>query len=109
MNWRRRATIGLGAFLLGCAGMTYLAVLWCVSRVVAGMVPVHLHATAALYYSLGLMLLGAQFLSMGLLAELVTAYLSRVVEAYSIDKYTSPERGAPQHNKPHHKSKEVRH
>src|SRR5262245_44602705 len=56
---------GLLAFLLGGMGMIYLAAEWVLSRR-AGHVPVHLHETAALYYCLGLFVIGAQFLSVGL-------------------------------------------
>ena len=35
---------------------------------------VHLHETASLYYSLGLFIIGAQFLSVGLLGEMIAAY-----------------------------------
>lgn len=90
-------TIGLGSFFLGVVGMIYLAALWVVSRLPwSDMQPVDLHARAALYYSLGLMLVGAQFLSTGLLAELVAAYLSRDVDSYSISQYTSVNRESSQ-------------
>ena len=85
-------TIGLAAFGLGGLGMTYLAVLWCVSRTVAGMVPVHLHQTAALYYSLALIMIGAQFMSFGFLGEMMTAYLVRESDTYSIQEHTAPGR-----------------
>jgi hypothetical protein len=35
-------------------------------------------------YSLGALLLGAQFISMGFLAELLTSYLGRDVKTYSV-------------------------
>ena len=47
------ARSGLLAFLLGGLGMVYLAVRVVLSRVIDGWTPVHLHETAALYYSLG--------------------------------------------------------
>jgi hypothetical protein len=43
-----------------------------------------LHERPALLYSVGLLLLGAQFISMGFLAELFTAYYGRSARPYSI-------------------------
>jgi dolichol-phosphate mannosyltransferase len=84
-------TIGLASFGLGGLGMAFLAVLWCVSRIVAGMTPVHLHQTAALYYSLALVMIGAQFMSFGFLGEMITAYLVRESDTYSISEHTAPD------------------
>ena len=86
--------LGMGALAslaLGILGMGYLAVVWCVSRL-AGNVPVHLHETAALYYSLVLLLIGAQLLALGFVAELVSALLSRETDAYSVAEHTSPDK-----------------
>ncbi|MFP6694678.1 MAG: glycosyltransferase family 2 protein [Pirellulales bacterium] len=79
---------GLAAFLLGALGMTYLAVMWCVTRSLSGMEPLHVSSTAMLYYSLGGVLLGGQLISMGFLAELITAYTGRDADAYSIVEQT---------------------
>jgi dolichol-phosphate mannosyltransferase len=84
-------TAGLVAFLLGGLGMFYLAVRWSLSRM--NDLPqdnVHLHETAALYYSLALFLIGAQFLSIGLLGEMIAAYLVRDSDTYSIAEHTPP-------------------
>lgn len=84
-------TVGLSAFLLGGVGMAFLALRWCLSRV--NDIPqddVHLHSTAALYYSLALFLIGAQFLSIGLLGEMIAAYLVRDTDTYSIAEHTPP-------------------
>lgn len=86
-------TVGLIAFLLGMLGMVYLGVWWGLSRVV-GWEVIHLHQTAALYYSLGLLVVGAQFLSLGLLGEMIAAYLVRDRDTYSIAEHTSPSRAA---------------
>ena len=86
--------LGMGALAslaLGILGMGYLAVVWCVSRL-AGNVPVHLHETAALYYSLVLLLIGAQLLALGFVAELISALLSRETDAYSVAEHTSPDK-----------------
>ena len=83
-------SLGLGAFLLGSLAMFLLAVRWCLSRMVPGWEAIHLHETAALYYSMGLMLLGSQFLSIGLLGEMVTSFLARDIDRFSIAEHTSP-------------------
>jgi dolichol-phosphate mannosyltransferase len=92
-------TAGLIAFLLGGLGMGYLALRWIVSRMnEAPLDDVHLHQTASLYYCLALFLIGAQFLSIGLLGEMIAAYLVRETDTYSISEHTPPAltpRGAP--------------
>ena len=84
-------TAGLLSLLLGGLMMTYLACQWIVTRVVDAWEPVHLHETAMLYYAVALALLGGQFLSIGLLGEMLTAFLVRKTDLYSIASYTSPE------------------
>ena len=84
--------IGLTSFAIGAFGMTYLAAKWCLSRLLAGWEPVHLHETAALYYSLALIVIGAQFMSFGFLGEMITAYLVRESDTYSIAEHTAPRR-----------------
>jgi glycosyltransferase involved in cell wall biosynthesis len=84
-------TVGLAAFLLGGIGMLYLATWWCFSRM--NDIPhddVHLHLTASLYYSLGLFIIGAQFMSIGLLGEMIAAYWVRDSDTYSIAEHTPP-------------------
>jgi dolichol-phosphate mannosyltransferase len=95
--------VGLGAFLLGGLGMFILAVRWVLSRTVDGWQAIHLHQTASLYYALGLFIIGAQFMSIGLLGEMIAAYLVRDTETYSIAEHTPPqvesgERGAGNQN-----------
>ena len=67
-------TVGLVAFLLGGLGMMYLAVRVGAVADDRRLDDVHLHETASLYYSLGLFIIGAQFLSIGLLGEMIAAY-----------------------------------
>jgi dolichol-phosphate mannosyltransferase len=88
-------TVGLAAFLLGALGMFVLAVRWLLSRTIDGWAIVHLHQTASLYYSLGLFIIGAQFMSIGLLGEMIAAYLVRDTETYSIAEHTTPQAGGP--------------
>jgi len=86
--------LGMGAMAslaLGILGMGYLAIAWCVSRL-PGHVPIHLHETAAMYYSLVLLLIGAQLLALGFVAELISALLSRDSDAYSVAEHTSPDK-----------------
>jgi dolichol-phosphate mannosyltransferase len=86
-------TAGLIAFLLGGLGMFWLAGRWIISRMNdVALDDVHLHETAALYYSLALFLIGAQFLSIGLLGEMIAAYLVRDSDTYSIVEHTPPAR-----------------
>ena len=88
-------TVGLLAFLLGGLGMVYLAVVWVLTRTVSGWTPVNLHETAALFYCLGLFIIGAQFLSVGLLGEMIAAHWVRDTDTYSIAEHTSPVAGGP--------------
>ncbi len=76
--------LGLVSFGLGSLGLVYLALRWVVSRLFEDLDPVHLHETAALYYSLALCLVGAQFLAVGLLGAMITASLSRREPGYSV-------------------------
>lgn len=85
-------TIGLVSLSVGGLGMVYLAAKWCLTRVVAGWEPIHLHETAAMYYCLALLLVGAQFMSFGFLGEMMTAYLVRESDTYSIAEHTAPAR-----------------
>jgi dolichol-phosphate mannosyltransferase len=83
---------GLVSLLAGLAGMAYLAIIWCTSRL-PGRPPemaVHLHETAALYYSLVAVLLGAQLVATGFVAEMIAALVSRDRDEFSIAAYTSP-------------------
>ncbi len=77
-------TAGLICFGLGTLGTMLLAVMWIVSRLVEGMEPLHLHQRALFYYAIAALLLGGQFISMGILAELITAHHSRTSDTFSI-------------------------
>ncbi len=87
--------VGLGSFALGALGMIVLAAWWLVSRMVPGMVPVHLHERPIVIYSVGLMLLGGQFMSIGFLAELIIAYHTPDLRGYSIAGRTPAEHTPP--------------
>jgi glycosyltransferase involved in cell wall biosynthesis len=81
---------GLFAFLAGSLMLGYLAAAWCLTRMVPGWQPVHLHQTALLYYALASFLIGGQFLSVGLLGEMITAFMIRQADLYSISEYSGP-------------------
>lgn len=80
---------GLISFLFGILGMSYLAFVWVTSRTF-GDQPVHLHQTAALYYSLVALLIGSQLIAIGFVAEMLTAMFVRNTETYSIAEHTTP-------------------
>jgi dolichol-phosphate mannosyltransferase len=85
--------LGLLSFVLGALGMAYLAIVWVVRIWVPELEP--LHNRPLLLYSVAALLLGAQLISIGLLAELMTAYLSQDEDSYSIAERTfSGERAA---------------
>ena len=87
-------TIGLGSFTVGALGMLALAIWWFISRL-SGMQPIHLHERPAVLYSLGLLLLGGQLMSIGFLAELFIAYHASESQSYSISEQTSPPNSRP--------------
>jgi hypothetical protein len=70
--------------------MVWLAGKWILTRAFEGYDPVELHKTAALYYCLALFIIGAQFLSVGLLGEMIAAYWTRDTDTYSIAEHTAP-------------------
>jgi hypothetical protein len=78
-------TAGLVAFLAGSMGVAALTLMWVLSRLDDEAAnDVHLHERALFYYSMGAVLLGAQFLSVGLLAELFTAFARDDAPPYSV-------------------------
>jgi dolichol-phosphate mannosyltransferase len=80
--------IGLISFLLGCLGLVYLAVTWIIRLWHPDWFP-PLHQRPALIYALAALLLGAQMMSIGFLAELIIAYQGRDEDSYSIAEQTS--------------------
>ena len=83
-------TLGLCSFLLGGVGVLALTVWWVVSRTVPELNPVHLHERAIFYYSMAAMLLGAQFITAGFLAEMLTASHTDKTASYSIRQRIGP-------------------
>lgn len=83
-------TLGLIGFTLGGCGVAVLSVWWVLSRMDDPTAnDLHLHERAIFYYSMGALLLGGQFLSVGILAELITAFYGRDSSSYSIRQTTS--------------------
>lgn len=85
--------IGLVCFLLGLVGLTYLAGYWIVAQLLPEWKLLPLHERPAVLYSLGALLLGGQLMSIGFLAELITAYQGRDEDTYSISERAGE--GAP--------------
>lgn len=79
-------SFGMLFFALGGVGIGYLSLIWCVSRLFDSVTVVHLHETAIFYYCILSVLLGAQFLTTGLLAELIVSRTSNEHRNYNIDK-----------------------
>jgi len=82
-------SIGLVSFVAGNLGLLYLAVTWLVNWW-APSTFLPLHERPLLIYSVAALLLGAQMMSIGFLAELITAYQGRDVDSYSIAEQTTP-------------------
>ena len=80
---------GLICFMLGLLGLTWLAITWVVHYYFNPEAPyVPLHQRALLIYSLGGVLLGAQLVAIGFIAELMIVYQSRDEDAFSIAEST---------------------
>ncbi len=82
-------SIGLTAFAFGAIGMAWLAVTWII-RLFKPEWFQPVHERPLLQYSLAALLLGTQMLTMGFLAELLTAHNARVTDEYSIAETTDP-------------------
>jgi glycosyltransferase involved in cell wall biosynthesis len=78
--------VGLACFGVGGLGVAILSFLWIVSRTFLWPwdVPIHLHERALFYYAIAALILGTQFMSIGFLAELITAYVGRDEDTYSV-------------------------
>ncbi|MBP3529994.1 MAG: glycosyltransferase family 2 protein [Thermoguttaceae bacterium] len=80
-------TFGLSAFGIGAATLGWMALRWVVSRLpLIGSGEYFLSGRPAVVYSAALMLLGAQLLSVGAIAELLVAYQNRKDREYSVKK-----------------------
>ncbi len=80
-------SIGLLSFALGTLGLLYLGVTWLI-RIWHPDLFEPLHQRPLTIYAAVALLLGAQMMSIGFLAELITAYQSRDQDSYSIAETT---------------------
>ena len=78
-------SLGLGSFAIGFLGMVWMAIYW-VLRMTMFQDWTPLHERPVVLYSLGALLLGAQLLCIGFLAELITSRNQRDEEPYSISE-----------------------
>lgn len=81
-------TLGLLSFFAGAFGLTYFAGYWGVAQLRPDLELLPLHQRPALLYSVGSLLLGGQLMSIGLIAELITAYHGRDADTYSVAEET---------------------
>jgi dolichol-phosphate mannosyltransferase len=75
--------IGLMSFVAGGLGIVYLTITWLINFWQPGSF-LPLHERPLLIYSVAALLLGAQMMSIGFLAELIIAYQGRDEDSYSI-------------------------
>lgn len=80
-------TFGLCSFTGGSVGLLLLTALWVISRLTS-MEDVHLHSKAIFYYCIVALLLGVQLITMGFLAELITAQNRPTRLPFSISRDT---------------------
>lgn len=89
-------TLGLMGCLAGGFGVAFMTVWWFVSRLdTVAENDVHLHQRAIFYYAVAALLLGGQFLSVGFLAELMTAFHGHNTHAYSVRETVGSDSLAP--------------
>ncbi len=81
---------GLGCFALGLLGLGWLSLMWVLMNVVGLLKAAPIGSRPLLFYSLGSLLLGAQAISLGLLAELIVAYTGREQDTFSVREQVSP-------------------
>ena len=81
-------TAGVVSFGLGLLGLAYLATIWLMMNVIHVWKPEPIGARPLLPYSIAFALLGAQAMSLGLLAELIVHYTSRDSDSYSVSEET---------------------
>ncbi len=86
-------TFGLCSFGGGLLGLLLLSAMWVISRLTS-LEDVHLHSKAIFYYCIVALLLGVQLITMGFLAELITAQNRPTRLPYSISKDTKSKHSA---------------
>ncbi|MCO6457983.1 MAG: glycosyltransferase family 2 protein [Pirellulaceae bacterium] len=84
---------GLLFFCLGGFGLVALTVVWSLLRLDGNPEnDIHLHQRALFYYSIVAVLLGGQLISIGILAEMITAFMGRERATYSVSRRIEPAR-----------------
>ena len=79
--------LGMACFLISLLGISVLTISWVITRISwFGIAPIHLHERAIFFYSLTALVIGAQFMLAGFLAELVTAMNVRSSDTFSISE-----------------------
>jgi dolichol-phosphate mannosyltransferase len=87
-------TTGLTSFLVGLVWLGYLTVYGIIQHAYPQLGWTPLHERPALLYSVALMVLGGQLMSIGFLAELFVAYHAPELKAYSISERTGESPGS---------------
>jgi dolichol-phosphate mannosyltransferase len=85
-------TAGLASFSAGFLGLVALSGWWCISRLSDSIADLHLHQKALFYFCILAVLLGIQLISIGFLAELITALLRPTRTPYSVESDTANQR-----------------
>jgi glycosyltransferase involved in cell wall biosynthesis len=80
--------IGLGFLALGLLGMGYLTLIWLLMNVLPVLEPKPIGNRPLLVYSVASLLLGAQALAVGIVAELIVANTGRERDGYSVAERT---------------------
>ena len=80
--------IGLAFFAVGSAGLAWLGTLWILMNIVGVIEATPIGSRPLLAYSVAASLLGAQALTLGLLAELIVSYTGRDRDCFSIAETT---------------------
>ncbi|QDT63361.1 glycosyltransferase family 2 protein [Calycomorphotria hydatis] len=88
--------LGFACFGIGAIGMTYLAFEWVLMNILGLLDPVPIGNRPLLMYSIAAVILGAQALSLGLLAELLVAYTTQDRDTYSIAAMTEHKSDEPE-------------
>jgi glycosyltransferase involved in cell wall biosynthesis len=79
--------LGMACFLISLLGISILTIAWVITRISwFGLAPIHLHERAIFFYSLTALVIGAQFMLAGFLAELVTAVNVRSSDTFSVSE-----------------------
>ncbi len=80
-------SFGMVCFLVSLLGISILTLAWIVTRIPGlGLEAIHLHERAVFFYSLTALVIGAQFMLAGFLAELITAMNVRSTDTFSVSE-----------------------